>query len=89
MTATKLNDLRIDAQSDVTLLRSKIYNLTEEQLDFILTGARSHYAWQDTPVTDAQSHRIFDITKMGPTSMNCCPARSCFSRGTYPFLRSW
>ena len=80
MTATKLNDPRIEAQGDVTLLRSKISNLTEEQLDFILTGARSHYAWQDKPVTDAQLHRIFDITKMGPTSMNCCPARFVFVR---------
>ena len=71
MASTKLNDLRIEAQNDVMLLRSKISNLTEEQLDFILAGARSHYAWQDTPVTDAQLHRIFDITKMGPTSMNC------------------
>ena len=78
MTATKLNNLQIEAQSDVTLLRSKISNLTKEQLDFILTGARSHYAWQDTPVTDAQLHRNFDITKMGPTSRNTCPARSLF-----------
>ena len=63
MTSTKLNDLRIEAQSDVTLLQSKISNFTEEQLDLILTGARSHYAWQDTPVTDAQLHRIFDMTE--------------------------
>jgi len=73
-----LEDLRRHAREDVTDLRSKITHLTDDQIDLILTGARSHYAWLDKPVSDADLQRIFDITKMGPTSMNTCPSRIIF-----------
>lgn len=74
----ELARLRAAAQSDVQELRSKISRLDEASLDLILTGARSHYAWADKPVTDEQIKQIFDILKMGPTSMNSCPARFIF-----------
>lgn len=71
---------RSEAQRDVRDLRGRIRNLDKDALDLVLTGARSHYAWTDKPVSEAQLHRIFDIVRMGPTSMNSCPARFVFVR---------
>ena len=68
------------AIDDVRGLRSRISELSPDQLDLILTGARSHYAWTDKSVPDSLLRRIFDITRMGPTSMNSCPARFVFVR---------
>lgn len=78
MDTAALEKLRHDAQDDVVSLRSKISKLSEQEIDLILTGARSHYAWQDKPVSKDQLTRIFDIMKMGPTSMNTCPIRIVF-----------
>ena len=75
-----LETLRADAQADIRALRSEISQLDQSSIDLILTRARSHYAWKDVPVTDAQIHRMYDIVKMGSTSMNGCPARFTFVR---------
>lgn len=75
-----LNDLRAAAQADVRGMRDTLEFLKQEEIDLILTKARSHYAWTDKPVSDDLLHRIFDITSMGPTSMNTCPARFVFVR---------
>ena len=68
------------AQSDVRDLRDRKRQLDRESIDVILTGARSHYAWTDKPVSDDQIREIYDIVKMGATSMNSCPARFVFVR---------
>ena len=75
-----LESLRAAAQQDVRDLRAQISQLDQASVDLILERARSHYAWQDRPVTDEQIHRMYDITKMGSTSMNGCPARFIFVR---------
>jgi len=77
---TDPNALRTAAMQDIRNLRGRIDGLNADQLDLILTGARSHYAWTDKPVPDAMLHEIFDIAKMGPTSMNSSPARFTFVR---------
>jgi len=74
----ELAELRDAAQRGVRQLREKINSLDETSLDLLLTGSRSHYAWTDKPVSEAQIKRIYDIAKMGPTSMNSCPARFIF-----------
>ena len=79
-TAANLDDLRKAAQADVVALRERVSTLSQDSIDLILTGARSHYSWTDRPVSDAQLAHIFDIMKMGPTSMNSCPARFTFVR---------
>lgn len=73
-------DERALAQEDVRALRRRISKLDQDSLDLVLTGARSHYAWRDDPVSDEQLHLIHDIMKMGSTSMNSCPARLIFVR---------
>ena len=71
---------RSGAQNDVLALREQVSELNEASIDLILTRARSHYAWKDVPVTDAQIERMYDIVKMGSTSMNGNPARFIFVR---------
>ncbi len=72
--------MRDDAQAEARALRAEISQLDQASLDLILTRARSHYAWTDKPVTDEQIARMYDIVKMGSTSMNSCPARFTFVR---------
>ncbi len=73
-----LETLRATAQQDIRQLRAEITQLDQPSLDLILERARSHYAWQDRPVTKQQISRMYDIVKMGSTSMNSCPARFVF-----------
>ena len=55
--------------------------LPEQTLDQLFRQARSHNRWQDRDVTDAQLQQIYDLMKMGPTSLNSCPARLIFIKG--------
>lgn len=70
--------LRAEAQQQVRELRKKIGRLDDASIELILTGARSHYAWKDTPVSEEQIRTMYDMVKMGSTSMNGCPARFVF-----------
>src|SRR5262245_52513854 len=54
--------------------------LDQEGLDLLLLQARTQNGWLDTPVSDDQLYRIYDIMRMGPTSANSCPARIVFVR---------
>lgn len=76
----ELERLRLQAQRDVREMRGKVGELDEGAIGLILTQARSHYAWKDEPVADEQIQRLHEIARMGPTSMNSCPARFVFVR---------
>lgn len=52
--------------------------LNEDALRQLFLDARTHNAWQDTPVDVAGLKRLWDLTRMGPTSANCSPARIVF-----------
>jgi 3-hydroxypropanoate dehydrogenase len=52
--------------------------LSKNALDQLFLEARSHNAWKNEDVPDAVLKELVDITKMGPTSANCCPARFVF-----------
>jgi 3-hydroxypropanoate dehydrogenase len=80
-TERSLEQQRADAQQDIKDLRKRITTLDKDSIDLILTGARSHYAWQDRAVSQELLVEIFDIMKMGSTSMNCCPIRITFVVG--------
>jgi 3-hydroxypropanoate dehydrogenase len=49
-------------------------------VDQLFLSARSHNAWSDEPVTDAQLQRLYETARQGPTAFNCCPARFVFVR---------
>ncbi len=53
---------------------------SDAALDQLFRHARTHNAWLDQPVSDAQLHALYELWKMGPTSANCCPARVVFVR---------
>jgi 3-hydroxypropanoate dehydrogenase len=52
--------------------------ITKDALDQLFTDARTHNVWQDKPVEADLLRAVWDLTKMGPTSANCSPARIVF-----------
>ena len=44
-------------------------------LDQLFRDARSYGAWTDQPISDVDLQAIYELTKYGPTSANCSPAR--------------
>lgn len=49
-------------------------------LALLFHEARTHYGWQDRDVSDETLQALFEIAKMGPTSMNNQPMRVLFVR---------
>ncbi len=56
------------------------HSLDAAALAQIFTQARTHNAFLDTPVSDAELHQAIDLAKMGPTSANQSPLRVVFLR---------
>ncbi|VCU71300.1 putative malonic semialdehyde reductase RutE [Pigmentiphaga humi] len=54
--------------------------IPQAALDQLFTSARTQNGWLDKPVSDEQLRQVYDIAKMGPTSMNCQPMRVVFLR---------
>lgn len=52
--------------------------VSDQDLDTLFRAARSHSFWRDEPVTDVQLEALYDLTRWGPTSANCSPARIVF-----------
>ncbi|WP_349369356.1 malonic semialdehyde reductase [Salinarimonas sp.] len=52
--------------------------LSDAALDQLFREARTHAAWLDKPVSETTLRALADLTKNGPTSANCCPARIVF-----------
>jgi len=77
-TGEALEQLRLQAQTQYRELRKRKPTLDDDSIDVIIRGARSHYAWKDTPVPKAMLETIYEITASGATSMNCCPSRFIF-----------
>ena len=44
----------------------------------LFLDARTHNGWLDRPVDDELLHRLYDLVRMGPTSMNSQPVRLLF-----------
>jgi len=49
--------------------------LDAHALDQLFRAARTRNGWTDRPVSDQQLHELYDLMRLGPTSLNCCPAR--------------
>lgn len=74
----ELHETQSQTWPAIRALRSKVERLDDDALGLILTEARSHYAWTDRPVADADIRRLYDVLKFGPTSAN--HARFLFAR---------
>ena len=66
------------AQETFSNLKNNNESLNESQLTLLFGEARSMNGWQDREVSDDMIKSIYNLTKMGPTSTNCCPARFKF-----------
>jgi 3-hydroxypropanoate dehydrogenase len=55
--------------------------LDAASLDTLFREARSYNRWTTDPVPEAKLHALYDLLKLGPTSLNCCPARFVFVAG--------
>ena len=49
--------------------------IEDHSLDQIFREARSHQHWGDDAVSETDMRAIYELTKFGPTSANCSPAR--------------
>ncbi|MEO9617179.1 MAG: malonic semialdehyde reductase [Parasphingorhabdus sp.] len=54
--------------------------VSDAALNQLFFDARSQNGYTDQPVSDEQIKQLFDVLQMGPTSMNCLPARFVFAR---------
>jgi len=54
--------------------------IADEALNQLFHSARSQNGYAEALVSDDELERLFDVLKMGPTSMNCLPARFVFVR---------
>ncbi len=52
--------------------------INDEALDLIFREARTRNGWEERDVTRTLMQAVYDLTKMGPTSANCSPARFIF-----------
>lgn len=63
------------ARTSAAELKKRIDKADPDTLALLLTEARTHYGWQDRPVSEQKIRELYDIAKMGPTSMNQQPMR--------------
>jgi 3-hydroxypropanoate dehydrogenase len=49
--------------------------LPDVTLNQVFRDARTQNGWESTPVGETLIRAVYDLTKMGPTSANCSPAR--------------
>ncbi len=54
--------------------------LDDAALDALFRNARTHSSFSDAPVSDDELKALYELTKWGPTSANCSPARFLFIR---------
>jgi 3-hydroxypropanoate dehydrogenase len=54
--------------------------LDDAALDTLFREARTHYSWQDKPVSDELLRQLYDMVRFGPTAANTNPARFVFIR---------
>ena len=52
--------------------------INDEALDIIFRNARTHNGWEQREVSNTLMQAVYDLTKWGPTSANCSPARFVF-----------
>ena len=68
------------ARSAAKSLQEQSLIADDTTLRLLFTEARTHYGWQDRDVTEDTLRDMYEIAKMGPTSMNQQPMRLLFIR---------
>ena len=52
--------------------------LPDETLDQLFVTARTYNGWVEETLPESLMRAVYDLTKWGPTSANCSPARFTF-----------
>jgi 3-hydroxypropanoate dehydrogenase len=52
--------------------------MSDDTLNRLFLGARTHNGWQDRPVDEAILRQLYDLLRMGPTAANTQPLRVAF-----------
>jgi len=52
--------------------------INDEALDIVFRNARTRNGWEERDVSKTLMQAVYDLTKWGPTSANCSPARFVF-----------
>ena len=66
------------AQETFSKIKKDADLLSDKQLDLLFGQARSMNGWKDQDVSNEILYSLYELTKMGPTSTNSCPARFVF-----------
>ncbi|MCP4817841.1 MAG: malonic semialdehyde reductase [Shimia sp.] len=74
------NELDNEARSAAEAFQAQGLTADKATLQLLFTEARTHYGWQDRDVDEETLRALYDIAKMGPTSMNQQPMRVIFVR---------
>ncbi len=45
--------------------------LSDDGWELLFRGARTHKAWLDHTVSDVLLHAVYDLARIGPTSLDC------------------
>ncbi|MEM6947944.1 MAG: malonic semialdehyde reductase [Pseudomonadota bacterium] len=54
--------------------------VSDRAFDVLFRKARSYNAWEEKDIPETLVRAVYDLSKWGPTSANCCPARYTFIR---------
>ena len=74
------NKMENEVRSSAAAFQAQGLTADEATLQLLFTEARTHYGWQDRDVAGETLKALYDIAKMGPTSMNQQPMRVIFVR---------
>ncbi len=69
-----------EARDAAAAFQARALTADDTTLQLLFTEARTHYGWQDRDVSDETLRALYEIAKMGPTSMNQQPMRVIFVR---------
>ena len=82
--------LDAEARGVAQALQDAQIMVDQDTMRLILTEARTHYGWKERDVSEETLRELYDIAKMGPTSMNQQPMRIIFVQSAnvlFLFLR--
>ena len=68
------------ARAAARAFQAQALTADDTTLKLLFTEARTHYGWQDRNVAEDTLRDLYEIAKMGPTSMNQQPMRVLFVR---------
>ena len=77
---TDAETLDNEARNSAAAFQARELLADETTLQLLFTEARTHYGWRDKDVAEDTLRALYDIAKMGPTSMNQQPMRVVFVR---------